>query len=90
MWPNSDGIQDFEIKIPNGVQLSSRDLSGSLENNYEHFFKVIHCLECDNHIHKYFRQKFLTWFNSQETSQERRIVKVFVDTMSNDPDSLDG
>lgn len=84
------GVHDCDRNLPNGVQLSSPDLSGSLENNYEYCVKVIRWLERDAHIQKDFRQKFLTWFSLRATSQERRIVRVFVDTMSDDPASLAG
>jgi hypothetical protein len=84
------GVHDCDRNVPNGVQLSSPDLSGSLENNYEYCVKIIRWLERDCHIQKDFHQKFLTWFSLRATSQEWRIVRVFVDTMSDDLASLVG
>jgi len=54
------GVHDCDWNLPNGVQLSSLDLSGSLENNYQYCVKVIHWLEREGHIQKYFHKKFLT------------------------------
>jgi len=87
---NRYGEHDCDRNLPNGVQLASPDLSDSLEKNYEYCVKIIRWLERERHIQKEFRQKFLTWFSLRATSQERRIVSVFVDTMSDDPASLAG
>ncbi|KAK1568172.1 hypothetical protein Q3G72_021397 [Acer saccharum] len=56
--------------------------------DFEHCVKVIRWLECDGHIEKNFRQKFLTWYSLRATPQEVRIVKVFIDTFVEDPASL--
>ncbi|KAL4325636.1 hypothetical protein GQ457_11G020960 [Hibiscus cannabinus] len=56
--------------------------------NFEHYVKMIRWLECKRYIEKYFRQKFLTWYNLRATPQEVRIMKVFVDTFITDPSSL--
>ncbi|RWR82619.1 VIN3-like protein 2 isoform X1 [Cinnamomum micranthum f. kanehirae] len=63
---------------------------GSLERNYEYCVKVIRWLECEGHIQKSFRVKFLTWFSLRATPQERRVVSVYVDTLIDDPSSLAG
>eukprot|EP00268_Persea_americana_P051318 TRINITY_DN565_c0_g1_i2.p1 TRINITY_DN565_c0_g1~~TRINITY_DN565_c0_g1_i2.p1 ORF type:complete len:767 (-),score=163.88 TRINITY_DN565_c0_g1_i2:3937-6237(-) len=63
---------------------------GSLEMNFEYCVKVIRWLECEGHIQKSFRVKFLTWFSLYATPQERRIVSVYVDTLLDDPASLAG
>lgn len=52
--------------------------------------KVIRWLECDGHIEKSFRQKFLTWYSLRATPEQVRVVKVFVDTLIEDPSSLAG
>ncbi|RVW80664.1 VIN3-like protein 2 [Vitis vinifera] len=59
-------------------------LTGTLSTNV----KVIRWLECEGHVEKNFRQKFLTWYSLRATPQEVRIVKVFVDTLIEDPASL--
>ncbi|OVA19001.1 Fibronectin [Macleaya cordata] len=69
-------------------QESPRD--GSLEGDYEYCVKVIRWLECEGHIEKNFRVKFLTWYSLRATPQERKVVKVFVDTFMDDPAGLAG
>lgn len=61
---------------------------GSPESAYEYCIKVVRQLECDGHIETSFRVKFLTWFSLRATPQEKRVVKVFVDTLVEDPVSL--
>lgn len=61
---------------------------GPSKENMEYYIKVIRWLECDGHIDKGFRQKFLTWYSIRATPQETRIVKAFVDTLIDDPASL--
>lgn len=56
--------------------------------DFEHCVKVIRWLECEGHIERNFRQKFLTWYSLRATSQEVRIVKVFIDTFVEDPAAL--
>ncbi|XP_042482491.1 VIN3-like protein 2 isoform X2 [Macadamia integrifolia] len=63
-----------------------RDGSGE----YEYCVKLIRWLECHGHIEKNFRVKFLTWYSLRATPQERRIVKVYIDTLSDDPACLAG
>ncbi|KAK4757809.1 hypothetical protein SAY87_019110 [Trapa incisa] len=60
----------------------------SPDQDFEFYVKLIRWLECEGHIEKNFRQKFLTWYTLRATSEEVRIVKVFVDTFIEDPASL--
>ncbi|KNA12230.1 hypothetical protein SOVF_127930 isoform B [Spinacia oleracea] len=64
------------------------DGSNSSGSNIEYYIKMIRWLECEGHIDKSFRQKFLTWYSIRATPQETRIVKAFVDTLIDDPASL--
>ncbi|KAH9625821.1 hypothetical protein KSS87_020475 [Heliosperma pusillum] len=64
------------------------DGNGLAGSNLEYYIKVIRWLECEGHIDRSFRQKFLTWYSSRATPQETRIVKAFVDTLIEDPLSL--
>lgn len=50
--------------------------------------KIMKWLECEGHIEKSFRQKFLTWYNLRATPQHVRVVKVYVDTFLEDPAAL--
>ena len=58
--------------------------------NYELCVKMIRRLECEGYMDSEFRVKFLTWFSLRATAEERRVVKVFVDAMADDPSSLAG
>lgn len=58
------------------------------DRDFEYYVKVIRWLECEGHIEKNFRQKFLTWYSLRATPQEVRIVKIYVDTFLEDPASL--
>ncbi|PPD88026.1 hypothetical protein GOBAR_DD15018 [Gossypium barbadense] len=62
--------------------------NGLSEMDFEHCVKVIRWLECEGHIEKNFRQKFLTWYSLRATTQEVRVVKVFIDILNADPASL--
>ncbi|KAL3532796.1 hypothetical protein ACH5RR_006317 [Cinchona calisaya] len=62
--------------------------SAAVDKDFEYYVKVIRWLECDGHIETGFRQKFLTWYSLRATPQEVRVVKVFVDTFIEDPESL--
>lgn len=61
-----------------------------MEREYEYSVKVIRWLECEGHMEKEFRVKFLTWFSLKATMQERRVVSAFIDTLIDDPASLVG
>ncbi|KAG5225767.1 VIN3 protein [Salix suchowensis] len=62
--------------------------NGHSDRDFEHYVKIIRWLECEGHIEKNFRQKFLTWYGLRATAQEVRVVKTFVDTFIEDPASL--
>ncbi|KAE8056754.1 hypothetical protein FH972_013497 [Carpinus fangiana] len=62
--------------------------NGTSDRDFEYYVKIIRWLECEGHIEKNFRQKFLTWYSLRATPQEVRIVKVFVDTFIEDPACL--
>lgn len=62
--------------------------SGPGKRDLEYYVKIIRWLECEGHIEKNFRQKFLTWYSLRATRQEVQIVKVFVDTLVEEPASL--
>ncbi|KAF3786490.1 VIN3-like protein 2 [Nymphaea thermarum] len=85
-------VEDGHIRLhPGFTQMEqTKDISGSLEGDYEYCVKVIRRLECEGHVEKNFRVKFLTWFSLRATPQERRIVSVFVDTLIDDLAGLAG
>ncbi|KAG1365140.1 VIN3-like protein 2 [Cocos nucifera] len=60
----------------------------SAEREYEYCVKVIRWLECEGHMEKEFRVKFLTWFSLKATAQERRVVSAFIDVLIDEPASL--
>lgn len=62
--------------------------NGTSDRDFEYYVKIIRYLECEGHIEKNFRQKFLTWYSLRATPQEVRIVKVFVDNFLEDPAAL--
>ncbi|XP_023006878.1 VIN3-like protein 2 isoform X2 [Cucurbita maxima] len=62
--------------------------NGISDKDFEYYVKLIRWLECEGHIDKNFRQKFLTWYSLSATSQEVRIVKAFVDNFIEDPSAL--
>ncbi|CAL0307013.1 unnamed protein product [Lupinus luteus] len=65
-----------------------RQHDGCADRDFEYCVKVIRYLECEGHIEKNFRQKFLTWYSLRATPQEVRIVKIYIDTFLEDPTSL--
>ncbi|KAG4929669.1 hypothetical protein AAZX31_17G060600 [Glycine max] len=69
-------------------QEEGRVANGFSDRDFEYYVKVIRWLECEGHIEKNFRQKFLTWYSLRATSQEVRIVKIYIDTFLEDPASL--
>ncbi|XP_027916705.1 VIN3-like protein 2 isoform X4 [Vigna unguiculata] len=69
-------------------QDEGRITNGFSERDFEYYVKVIRWLECEGHIEKNFRQKFLTWYSLRATPQEVRIVKIYIDTFLEDPASL--
>ncbi|KAK9101699.1 hypothetical protein Sjap_018953 [Stephania japonica] len=62
----------------------------SFEREYTYCVKMIRWLECEGYVVKNFRVKFLTWYSLRASPEERRIVKVFIDTLVDDPLSLSG
>lgn len=92
---NRDDGSDEELEEQ---QQQQQDGSSSKKTNGEegddrdfgYYVKVIRWLECEGHIDTGFRKKFLTWYSLRASKQEVRIVKVFVDTLMEDPSSLAG
>ncbi|CAA6666436.1 unnamed protein product [Spirodela intermedia] len=68
----------------------SNGCSGRLDDHYEYCVKILRWLECERHIGRDFRMKFLTWFSLRSTEQERRVVHTYIDTLVDDPGSLAG
>ncbi|KAL5977754.1 hypothetical protein ACLOJK_036762 [Asimina triloba] len=66
------------------------DEDGSMERDYAYSVKIVRWLECEGHVEKNFRVKFLTWFSLWATPQERKIVRVYIETLIDDPPSLAG
>ncbi|CAH9095050.1 unnamed protein product [Cuscuta epithymum] len=64
------------------------DVLGEGDKGFEYYVKVIRWLECNGRIGTGFREKFLTWYSLRATPQEVRVVKTFVDTLIEDPESL--
>ncbi|XP_023516105.1 VIN3-like protein 2 [Cucurbita pepo subsp. pepo] len=62
--------------------------NGISDKDFEYYVKLIRWLECEGHIEKNFRQKFLTWYSLRATAQDVRIVKAFVDNFIEDPSAL--
>ncbi|KAM7249664.1 hypothetical protein ACFE04_026776 [Oxalis oulophora] len=80
------GTHDGSTSEKNVEERDNKD--GLSDQDFEHCVKVIRWLECKGHIEKNFRQKFLTWYTLRANLQEVRIVKIFVDTFSEDPGAL--
>nr|KYP57474.1 Protein VERNALIZATION INSENSITIVE 3 [Cajanus cajan] len=85
-----DGPQDGSTskKRSGERQDEGRVTNGFSDRDFEYYVKVIRWLECEGHIEKNFRQKFLTWYSLRATHQEVRIVKIYIDTFLEDPASL--
>ncbi|EOA16115.1 hypothetical protein CARUB_v10004248mg [Capsella rubella] len=86
----SDEIKNRQARNEKPVNFNNGDHSanGGSESGLEHCVKVIRQLECSGHIDKNFRQKFLTWYSLRATSQEIRVVKIFIETFIDDPMAL--
>ena len=63
---------------------------GRLDERYEECIRMVRWLECEGHVKRDFRMKFLTWYSLRSTEQERRVVHTYVDTLLDDPASLAG
>ncbi|GAB4853564.1 hypothetical protein Ancab_017755 [Ancistrocladus abbreviatus] len=101
-WPKSvirhieNGYEKGEEpRVTNLTQKRSREstdgeCTGNDASNadFEKCVKVVRWLECKGHIDKNFRRKFLTWYSMRATPQEERVVRVFIDALSDDPASL--
>ncbi|KAA8538187.1 hypothetical protein F0562_027795 [Nyssa sinensis] len=61
-----------------------------LESDYEYSVRVIRWLEHEGYIDMDFGVKFLNWFSLKATQRERRVVRVFIDTLIDDPPNLAG
>lgn len=70
------------------VQLSG--IAQVKESDYEFSVGIIKKLEHEGLIETDFRVKFLTWFSLKATTQERKVVRVFIDTFVDDHSGLAG
>lgn len=59
-------------------------------SDYEYSVGIIRKLEHEGLIETDFRVKFLTWFSLKATTQERKVVRVFIDTFIDDHSSMAG
>ncbi|XP_042004604.1 VIN3-like protein 2 [Salvia splendens] len=71
-------------------EMRDEKCSGIGDKDFEYYVKVVRWLEREGHIETGFRQKFLTWYSLRATPQEVRVVKAFIDTFVEDPESLAG
>ncbi|KAG4946698.1 hypothetical protein JHK87_042705 [Glycine soja] len=84
------GPQDGSTSKKRSVERQEEDrvANGFSGRDFKYYLKVIRWLECEGHIEKNFRHKFLTWHSLRATSQEVRIAKIYIDTFLEDPTSL--
>ncbi|KAJ8751071.1 hypothetical protein K2173_016252 [Erythroxylum novogranatense] len=82
-----EGPQDGSTSNKRNGESRDEECTAS-DRDFEYYVKVVRWLECEGHIEKNFRQKFLTWYSLRATPQEIRVVKAFVDTFIEDPASL--
>ncbi|KAK3134438.1 hypothetical protein QOZ80_6AG0549160 [Eleusine coracana subsp. coracana] len=82
-WSSSD-------KSLRGKYDETSPKDGHSEGSYEYCVKVVRRMECEGYICTDFRLNFLTWFCLRSTPHERRTVRLFVDTLIDDPASLAG
>ncbi|KAI3801631.1 hypothetical protein L1987_29740 [Smallanthus sonchifolius] len=88
--PSKDNLDDGSGKEQDGSSSKKRNGEEAQDRDFGYYVKVIRWLECKQHIDTDFRQKFLTWYSLRATPQEVRVVKVFVDTLMEDPALLAG
>ncbi|KAH0915480.1 hypothetical protein HID58_029926, partial [Brassica napus] len=81
-------VRNKKLVKDNGNNGDHHSANGGAESGLEHCVKIIRQLECSGHIEKDFRQKFLTWYSLRATPQESRVVKIFIDTFTDDPVAL--
>ncbi|GER32611.1 vernalization5/VIN3-like [Striga asiatica] len=79
-----------EKNRPNFKDGSKKRDGKNRNKDFEYYVKAVRWLECEGYIETGFRKKFLTWYSLRANSQEVRVVKVFVDTFIEDPESLAG
>ncbi|XP_071737125.1 VIN3-like protein 2 isoform X2 [Rutidosis leptorrhynchoides] len=92
----TESVKDSIFARKTRPKLSKKNLDNESEGepsetddrDFGYYVKVIRRLECEGHIDTGFRKKFLTWYSMRASQQEVRIVKVFVDTLMEDPASL--
>ncbi|XP_020102357.1 VIN3-like protein 2 isoform X2 [Ananas comosus] len=85
--PLAMACKSDRLNINNGTPDSAHK-KDQAEQQYEYCVKVIRRLECEGHMEKEFRVKFLTWFSLKATAQERRVVSAFIDVLIDEPASL--
>nr|WJO13366.1 vernalization insensitive 3-like 1 [Lilium hybrid cultivar] len=85
MEPGSSSKKRFGV-----VGEDNSIIDGSAGGGYEYCVKVIRWLECEGHIETNFRVKLLTWFSLQASTQEKRVLNAYVNTLIDDPMSLAG
>ncbi|KAK9055245.1 hypothetical protein SSX86_026327 [Deinandra increscens subsp. villosa] len=88
--PSKDNLDDGSGKEQDGSSSKKRSGTEGQDRDFGYYVKVIRWLECKQHIDTDFRQKFLTWYSLKASPQEVRVVKVFVDTLMEDPALLAG
>lgn len=87
---NLDDESEEEKQQQDGSSSKKTNGEEGDDRDFGYYVKVIRWLECEGHIDTGFRKKFLTWYSLRASKQEVRIVKVFVDTLMEDPSSLAG
>ncbi|KAJ0788440.1 putative oberon, PHD finger domain, vernalization insensitive 3 [Helianthus annuus] len=85
--PSKDNLDDGSGKEQDGS--CSKKRNGE-DRDFGYYVKVIRWLERKQHIDADFRQKFLTWYSLRASPRDVRVVKVFVDTLMEDPALLAG
>ncbi|KAF7806634.1 VIN3-like protein 2 [Senna tora] len=58
------------------------------DEEFEECVKVVEWLECEGHMEKSFKQKFVNWLKMKARAHEVKIVKVYINTFHDDPVSL--
>ncbi|KAI3772079.1 hypothetical protein L6452_03253 [Arctium lappa] len=85
-----NNLEDGSRKEQDGSSWKKRSGEEGQDRDFGYYVKVIRWLECKRHIDTSFRQKFLTWYSLRASPEEVRIVKVFINTLMEDPASLAG
>ncbi|XP_047310634.1 VIN3-like protein 2 [Impatiens glandulifera] len=88
---NNNNVMARKGRKPDKKEIESGGGGGQDGNmELEQCVKVMRRLECEGHIDANFRRKFLTWYSLRATPRELKTVKVFIDTLFEDPPSLAG